>query len=260
MPTRHDLRSRSKVKKSCLPSLTALAIVAVAPVSAGNPRKAQSAAAGTRYEPTSKYAQQEIEGWPVLVNKGFLKRQPALAQETLLLLQHQLYQIARRVPAASVKKLRTIRIWVEEEEPHHPCMTYHPDKKWLIENGMNPEKARSVEVANARNFLKWTLEQPWMVLHELSHGFHHQFLERGFDNPEVKARYDRAVKAGRYNTVERITGKSEKAYAVTDRMEYFAEASEAFFGTNDFFPFVRPELERHDPEMFKLLKKLWKDG
>ena len=25
-------------------------------------------------------------------------------------------------------------------------------------------------------------------------------------------------------------------------MEYFAEASEAFFGTNDFYPFVRAEL------------------
>ena len=30
-------------------------------------------------------------------------------------------------------------------------------------------------------------------------------------------------------------------------MEYFAEASEAYFGTNDFFPFVRIELRRHDP-------------
>ena len=43
-------------------------------------------------------------------------------------------------------------------------------------------------------------------------------------------------------------------------MEYFAEASEAYFGTNDFYPFVRQELEQHDPEMFLLLKKLWRDG
>ena len=40
-------------------------------------------------------------------------------------------------------------------------------------------------------------------------------------------------------------------------MEYFAEATEAFFGTNDFYPFVRSELERHDPELFGLLKLLW---
>ena len=39
--------------------------------------------------------------------------------------------------------------------------------------------------------------------------------------------------------------------------EYFAEASEAYFGTNDFYPFVRAELKKHDPEMFRLLEKLW---
>jgi hypothetical protein len=41
-------------------------------------------------------------------------------------------------------------------------------------------------------------------------------------------------------------------------MEYFAECSEAFFSTNDFFPFNKEELQKHDPEMFELLHKLWK--
>jgi hypothetical protein len=40
-------------------------------------------------------------------------------------------------------------------------------------------------------------------------------------------------------------------------MEYFAESSEAYFGTNDFYPFVRAELKAHDPEMFKLVGELW---
>ena len=40
--------------------------------------------------------------------------------------------------------------------------------------------------------------------------------------------------------------------------EYFAESTEAFFGTNDFYPFVRSELQQHDPNMYQLLKKLWK--
>ena len=54
-----------------------------------------------------------------------------------------------------------------------------------------------------------------------------------------------------------VNGKKEKAYAATNPMEYFAEASEAYFGTNDFYPFDRAELERHDPEMFALVDKLW---
>jgi hypothetical protein len=42
-------------------------------------------------------------------------------------------------------------------------------------------------------------------------------------------------------------------------MEYFAEATEAYFGTNDFYPYVRSELAAHDPAMFALLGKLWGD-
>ncbi|MEE8389889.1 MAG: hypothetical protein V3S14_03710, partial [Anaerolineae bacterium] len=45
-------------------------------------------------------------------------------------------------------------------------------------------------------------------------------------------------------------------YALKNDKEYFAESSEAYFGTNDFFPFVRAELRRHDPEMCALLKKV----
>jgi hypothetical protein len=39
--------------------------------------------------------------------------------------------------------------------------------------------------------------------------------------------------------------------------EYFAETSEAYFGTNDCYPFVRAELKPHDPRMYELLGKLW---
>lgn len=210
------------------------------------------------FDPTDRYEVRRIEGWPILVNKGFLRDEPELADRVLELLRHQLYQIVRRVPGKSLDDLRTIRIWVEEEEPHHPCMAYHPDARWLNDHGMNPDKVRSVEVANARNFLTWTLDQPWMVLHELAHGFHHQFVEDGYENDELRDALRRAKEAKSYDPVEHINGGSRRAYALTNPMEYFAEASEAYFGTNDFYPFVRSELKRHDPDAFELLEKLWR--
>ena len=208
------------------------------------------------YDPTDQYEVQQIEGWRVLVNKRFLREEAALSSDTLTLLRFQLYQIPRKVPAAAVAKLRKITIWVEAAEPHHPCMTYHPNVGWLRDHGMNTDKARCVEVANARNFLTWTLDQPWMVLHELAHGYHDQFLG-GYDNPELRAAFDRAMKAKLYDAVPRINGKTQRAYAATNPMEYFAEATEAFFGANDFYPFVRSELKQHDRPMYELLEKLW---
>lgn len=209
------------------------------------------------YDPTDRYETVDVAGWRVLVNRDLSDEHPDLHAETTTHLQHQLYQIVRKLPAAASDKLRQIPIWVEYEEPHHPCMCYHPHAGWLRENGMNPEKAGAVEVANARNFLTWTLDQPWMVLHELAHGFHHQCLDQGFDNPEVLACYQKSMEAGHYETVLRLSGRSERAYAATNQIEYFAEASEALFGTNDFYPYVRSELEEHDPEFHALLKRLW---
>ena len=211
----------------------------------------------TSFEPTNQYEAREIDGWRVYLNKKFEHDEPELCAQTLTLLKHQLYQITRMVPAQAVEKLRKIAVWVELSEPHHPCMCYHPDPGWLREHDMNPDKAHCVEVANARNFLIWTKQQPWMVFHELAHGYHHQFVDGGFENPELAAALAAAREDKRYDEVLHINGRKQRHYAMTNPMEYFAEQSEAYFGTNDFFPFVRSELEHHDPRMYDLVKQFW---
>ena len=56
---------------------------------------------------------------------------------------------------------------------------------------------------------------------------------------------------------EEFTAKMDKAYAITNPMEYFAESTEAMFTRNDFYPYNREELKKHDPAMFDVLVKLW---
>jgi len=208
-----------------------------------------------KYDPTSDYAVKKIEGFKVLVNKELLDGHPQLAKDTLRLLEFQLYQMTRVVPKKALEKIRKVAVWVEYAHPGHRCMCYHPSRQWLIENDFNPEKERSVEIANARNFLKWTVAQPWMVLHEFAHGYHHNVLGHG--HPEVRKAYNDAVKSKKYESVLHINGRNQRAYALNNDKEYFAECSEAFFGTNDFYPFVKSELKNHDPNMHNTLKKLW---
>lgn len=205
----------------------------------------------------SDYEPRTIEGWPVVVHPDLARGEPELCDRTLELLRFQLYQITRVVPKGAVDKLRKIRIWVELAHPKHPCMCYHVSPDWLRSNGMNPAKAQGVELSNARNFLTWTVQQPWMVLHELAHGYHDQFLDGGHGNAEVANAYRAAQDAKRYAEVLRINGRRERHYAATNPMEYFAEATEAYFGTNDFYPYVKSELKEHDPAMYELLGKLW---
>ena len=230
-----------------------LAAVATLLISAASPE----APPAQKYEPVEAYEEKTIEGWRVLVNKRLLRDEPELSAQTLALLQHQLYQIPRMVPEGAVAKLRKVTIWVEEKEPHHPCMAYHPDPGWLRRHDMNPQKAKCVEVANARNFLTWTRQQPWMVLHELAHAYHHQFMPDGYDNADVRETLRVAKEQKLYDSVLHINGRNQRAYALTNPMEYLAEASEAYFGTNDFFPFVRAELKKHDPAGYALMQKIW---
>ena len=206
------------------------------------------------FDPTSAYREQDIEGWHVLVNEKLLV-ETNLCEQSLKLLAAQLYQIVRVVPTEPLAKLRQIPIWVERSSPQFPCMCYHESRDWLSTHGVNPEKTGAVELANPEAFLAWTRDQPWMVLHELAHGYHQRFL--GPDHTGIRRCYEQAKAGKSYESVLRINGKRDRHYALNNEKEYFAEATEAFFGTNDFYPFTRAELKEHDPEMFKLLCEVW---
>jgi hypothetical protein len=208
------------------------------------------------YDGTDHYAVQHLEGWDVLVNQRLAdKANRDLRERVLRRLDDHLYRITCVVPESALANLRRMPIWVELAEPHHPCMCYHPAAEWLREHGMNPQKAGGVEIANAKNFLSWTIEQPWMVLHELAHGYHHQVL--GFNHAGVLACYQHAVDAKLYGAVPHYDGKTVRAYALTNEREYFAELTEAYFGTNDFYPFVRAEVKEYDPKMYECLTQVW---
>ena len=206
------------------------------------------------------YRRRQIEGWTLQVSNVLRDKHAATCATALKALEHQLYHATRVIPGAAVRKLQRVTIWVEWDSSkvsHAPCMCYHPNPQWLADHGVPPRKAYGIDLTNARNFLAWTIEQPAMVIHELAHAYHHRFLPGGFDNPAVRRAYESAKRSRRYSRVLRINGQIRRAYAMTNVMEYFAEGSEALFGTCDFYPFVRSELKQHDPRGYRVLRQAW---
>jgi hypothetical protein len=215
-----------------------------------------AAADSPAWDPIGRYAVERVEGWRVLVHKDLdSPNRRDLRDRTLKQLTDHLYRVSRVLPAPALDKIREIPIWVEVAHPRHPCMCYHPSAEWLRSHGMNPEKAKAVEIANCENFLSWTRDQPWMVLHELAHGYHNRVL--GDDHAGIKAAYRAAVDSKTYESVLHVNGKKQRHYALTNEKEYFAETTEAYFGTNDFYPFVRGELKVHDPRGYALIDDVW---
>jgi len=208
------------------------------------------------YKPTEDYLRLHYHGWKIFLDPDLPEKKPEIYKETMRVLHRKLDEINTLVPSGSVKKIQTLPIWVEHSSDKTLCMCYHVSREWLKENGFNPDKAKSVELSNPETFLDWIKLQPTMVLHEYAHGYHDVFLG-GYDNPEIAKCYEAAVKSKKYEKVFHSQGGHRRAYALNNSQEYFAEATEALFGRNDFYPFCKPELMKHDPELFKVLQECW---
>jgi dipeptidyl-peptidase-4 len=204
------------------------------------------------------YTPQSIEGWQVRINDRLLAdgADAELGSRALALLQVKLFEVLHVLPDEVAPKLQSVPIWVEvDNDRQGPGACYHPSGDWLRDNGFDDRKAKAVEICRADNFVNWSHDQPSMLLHELAHAFHDQQL--GFEEARIKAAYESAREAGIYDDVLRISGVHCRAYAMENHKEYFAELTEAYFGTNDFYPFVRAELKEHDPAAYELLSEIW---
>lgn len=202
------------------------------------------------------YRTLKLAGWNVAVSKRLNEQDAAQAENAIKLLRGQLENVARVVPAAPLQQLRAVPIWLSPPPADEsPRGAYHPSADWLGEHGRNPAMAKNIEFTNVAIFPQEIERMPMMALHELAHAYHDRVL--GFENEEIEAVYRRAVESKSYEAIKRSNGNIERAYAITNAKEYFAETSEAFFGRNDFFPFTHDELRRHDPEMYRLLERIW---
>lgn len=200
----------------------------------------------------------DLHGFEVHVDPALLVGPHAeQGGRALSMLANHLERISVLVPEQPLAKLRTLGIWIEREHPELANMQYHPSRGWLERRGYDLRLAKKVHIPRARALLSRAqmLKHPAVVLHELAHAYHDQVL--GFDDARVVEAYRAARAARTYEGVLAHTGRRVRHYAMTNHKEYFAEATEAFFYRNDFFPFVRAELAEVDPKGHALLERIW---
>jgi hypothetical protein len=207
--------------------------------------------------PTS-HTEQKIEGWTVRVDDRLLKGDGAATGERALkLLTARLVAIAVIMPEKSLEKLRSITIQIDQDYGKLVPMQYHPDAGWLKANGYSESLAKCAHIPSVESFLSpfENHRMPWVVLHELAHAFHDQVL--GFDEPRVRAAWEKFRDSGKYASVLTSPGHMREHYGLTNPKEFFAEMTECYFGSNDFYPFVTGELKQAEPEIFSLMGEVW---
>ena len=209
-----------------------------------------------------------IRGWTLYVEET-VGRDAQLVNDIRSTLEERLGYIEQTVPKKVLPFLKSIPIWVSNE-PTYPLregergvIPFHRSPGWLRAHEMNPHMAPGVHFINPDPIMyehRVFEFAPETMLHELAHAYHN--IELGLENPMVKGSYEQAIADGLYQRVpERGAGdRMVQAYAATNQEEYFAELSEAYFGTNDWFPRNRAELLEYDPRGHAMIQAVWGVG
>lgn len=207
--------------------------------------------------PASRSVRQ-VEGWTVRVDDRLLAAPDAeLGRRALRFLEAKLADIQVVVPANRLKQLQAVTIVLDKNHGDLGSMQYHPGAGWLRQHGYAADLSKCVHIPRAADLptSRNVREQPWVILHELAHAYHDQVLS--FDEPRVEAAFEGYKKSGRGDNVLRHDGRKVRHYALTNRMEFFAEMTEAYFGGNDFYPFNRGELREAEPDTYAVLEHVW---
>jgi hypothetical protein len=223
---------------------------------------------------TKVYVETIIGGWPCCVEPNWSNGDKDLEKR----MEEDIALAAKYLPDHAEAYLKQhCKIWINKSLSWGPracpvkgiSLCYHPDQRWLVENGLHAEKHQCVEISCASFYKKdchlW--EPGGLFLHELSHAYHHSLLPDGYQNRDIEECYQKAMKDGLYEKV-RVHGSQgpvARAYACSNAMEYWAELSTAYLGGldkkkeyNKWFPFNRQQIKDHDPRAFDVLSRLWK--
>lgn len=200
----------------------------------------------------------DIEGWRVRIDDRLLKGEGAAQGErSLKLLNARLVAITIVVPEKALAKLRAITIELDLDYGGLRNMQYHPSAAWLKAQGYSETLAKCVHIPEVADFLSpyENHRMPWVVLHELAHGYHDQVLT--FEEPRIVAAWKKFRASGKYASVITSPGYTHEHYGMSNPKEFFAEMTESYFGSNDFYPFVTGDLKQAEPEIFTLMADIW---
>lgn len=201
---------------------------------------------------------EHLVGWTIRVDdRLYTAEHTGLRQRTLRFLENKLTDILTVLPPSKTVILQQYVIVLDLNHGDLSIMQFHPSAVWLKNNGYDESLAGCVHIpvaaklATRRNIV----EQPWSVLHELAHAYHYNVLD--FSHPEIRTAWENYKTSGHGDKTLLFNGRRVEHYALTNEKEFFAEMTEAYWGSNDFFPFNRGELKEHEPAIYALMEKIW---
>ncbi len=211
--------------------------------------------------PKREYLKENGE-WTIYYEKSMLQGNPKLTKRSLQKLTNKLQDVKAALPSYSLDKLKQIKIFLMwgEASPQGGLKSgmrfvrkgesksrKHYDTRWEY----------GIVIYSAENLMY--LDSLWSkkaLMHEFAHAWH--ILNWPEKHPQITKPWNNAKSQQLYKKVKDYKGRTkDKAYALTNQLEYFAELSAIYFVGGDYFPFNRSGLKDYDPNGFYMIEELW---
>jgi hypothetical protein len=200
--------------------------------------------------------------WNIFYEASMERSNPLLAKDSLRKLIKTLSSIEQKLPYASLRKLKTLKIFLMwgDDSPHggkksgmrfvrrsETNKRLHYDNQW----------EHSVVIYSAENLMyltdMWTKKA---LTHEFAHAWHIMHWPDKYG--QILKPWKNAKAKKLYLNVQDYKNRIKpKAYAIKNNLEYFAELSAMYFVGGDYFPYEKIKLAKYDPLGVAMVKRLW---
>lgn len=192
--------------------------------------------------PTATEAETRMmHGFTVLVEKRALRHPETTA--ALAKLDATLAEVDKAIPKAALATVQKAAVivmrWADDPEGARQLWSH---------GGM-------IDILDPRPYLASLKRDPYAVVHEMAHAYAGARRELA---PAIAKAFAAARAARLYQWLKHSDGHWGRAYAASNENEYFAELSMTYLMRGAWFPFTRADLEKHDPEGFRVVAEAWK--
>ncbi|MCC6599752.1 MAG: T9SS type A sorting domain-containing protein [Crocinitomicaceae bacterium] len=210
----------------------------------------------------SGYTNYSISGFNVLVqNSALTSSRLPHTNQAINRLESNLTEISQMcISSVIMDSLKAVPIFMDWESSEG-ISQYHADLSWLIQSNYNQKKWKCIEICNVKNFVAATnLNQPYRIMNEMAHAYLDRVLH--MENAALVNAFDNAITDDLYTNVQYYVGNGvyatqANALAMTSMDNFFAELTETYFGSNNYFPFTRADFALYDPVAYQMIESIW---
>ena len=212
--------------------------------------------------PIRGYVIRDLGRWTLYVERQLVEEDPQLAQRAEERLSTLLNQILDVIPVPSHARLGSLRLFLmhgveSRYGGRNNGLEYFAATAPEHYAHLDSRMASAILIYSATNWV-WLPESraKKALMHECAHAWH---LEQWPElKPEIYDAWEHAMDLKLYQGVKDENGQLlERAYAVQNHLEYFAELSAIYFVGGYYHPFTREELRAYDPTGYNMIQQLW---